>query len=102
MARPYARGFRGDVVRVARDRDDGVRIEQIATDLDVHPTTLHKWMRQADIAEGTKPGESTSESVDPLKARRRIKLLGKRMRSWHRAAACLSQAKLPGNGSTRS
>ncbi|PBA28907.1 hypothetical protein CKJ65_25755 [Mycobacterium intracellulare] len=30
--RPYPREFRDDVVRVARNRDDGVTIEQIATD----------------------------------------------------------------------
>jgi hypothetical protein len=52
---PYPREFRDDVVRVARNRDDGVTIEQIATDFGVHPMTLTKWMRQADIDEGTKP-----------------------------------------------
>lgn len=35
MARPYPREFRDDVVRVARNRDDGVTIEQIATDFGV-------------------------------------------------------------------
>jgi transposase-like protein len=40
----------------------GVTIEQIAADFGVHPMTLHKWMRQADIDEGAKPGKSTSES----------------------------------------
>lgn len=47
MPRPYPQEFRDDVVRVARNRDDGVTIEQIATDFGVHPVTLHKWMRQA-------------------------------------------------------
>ena len=64
MARPYPREFRDDVVRVARNRDDGVTIEQIAIDFGVHPMTLHKWMRQADIDEGTKPGKSTGESAE--------------------------------------
>lgn len=58
MPRPYPREFREDVVRVARNRDDGVTIEQIATDFGVHPMTLTKWMRQADIDEGTKPGKN--------------------------------------------
>jgi transposase len=35
VARPYPREFRDDVVRVARNRDDGVTIEQIATDFGV-------------------------------------------------------------------
>ncbi|ULN35476.1 transposase [Mycolicibacterium smegmatis] len=74
MARPYPREFRDDVVRVARNRDDGVAIEQISTDFGVHPVTLHKWMRQADIDEGAMPRKSTTESVELREARRRIKL----------------------------
>ena len=35
MPRPYPREFRDDVVRVARNREDGVTIEQIATDFGV-------------------------------------------------------------------
>ena len=31
MPKPYPREFRDDVVRVARNRDDGVTVEQIAT-----------------------------------------------------------------------
>ena len=57
-SRTYPREFRADVVRVARDRRDGVTIEWIATQLGVHPMTLAKWMRQADIDEGTKPGKA--------------------------------------------
>jgi len=34
---PYPREFRDDVVRVARNRDDEVTIEQIATDFGIHP-----------------------------------------------------------------
>ena len=94
--------FREDVVRVARDRDDGVTIEQIATDFGVHPMTLHKWMRQADIDEGTTPGRSTGDSGELREARRRIKLLEQENEVLRRAAAYLLQANLPGKGSTRS
>ncbi|WP_216636383.1 transposase [Mycobacterium sp. IS-1496] len=75
VPRSYPREFRDDVMRVARNRDDGVTIEQNATDFGVHPKTLHKWMRQADIDEGAKPGKSTSESAELREARRRIKFL---------------------------
>ncbi|MDM2068666.1 IS3 family transposase [Mycobacteroides abscessus] len=95
MARPYPREFRDDVVRVARNRDDGVTIEQIATDFGVHPMTLQKWLRQADIDEGTKPGKSASESGELREARRRIKLLEQENEVLRRAAAYLSQANLP-------
>jgi transposase len=53
---PYPSEFRDDVVRVASNREPGVTIEQIARDFGVHPMTLQKWMRRADIDEGAKPG----------------------------------------------
>ncbi len=102
MPKPYPREFRDDVVRVARNRDDGVTIEQIATDFGGHPMTLHKWLHQADIDEGAKPGRSTGESGELRDARRRIKLLKQENEVLRRAAAYLSQANLPGKGSTRS
>ena len=81
MARPYTREFRDDVVRVARNRDDGMTLEQIANDFGVHPMTLSKWLRQADIHDGTKPGTTTGDSAGLRQARRRrIKLLSRRTR----------------------
>ena len=102
VPRPYPREFRDDVVRVARNREDGVTIEQIATDFGVHPMTLTKWMRQADIDKGTKPGKSTSDSVELQDLRRRNRLLEQENEVLRRAAAYLSQANLPGKGVTRS
>lgn len=102
MPRPYPQEFRDDVVRVARNREDGVTIEQIATDFGVHPMTLTKWLRQADVDEGAKPGRSTGESGELRDARRRIRLLEQENEVLRRAAAYLSQANLPGKGSTRS
>ena len=62
MPKPYPKEFRDDVVRVARNREPGVTIEQIATDFGVHPMTLSKWLRQADVDDGCqarrRPGAS--------------------------------------------
>ena len=102
MPKPYPREFRDDVVRVARNREPGVTVEQIATDFGVHLMTLHKWMRQADVDEGTKPGKSTSDSAELQDLRRRNRLLEQENEVLRRAAAYLSQANLPGKGSTRS
>ena len=102
MPRPYPREFRDDVVRVARNREDGVTIEQIATDFGVHPMTLTKWMRQADIDDGARPGTSTTDSVELRELRRRNRLLEQENEVLRRAAACLSQANLPRKGTTRS
>jgi transposase len=102
VPRPYPREFRDDVVRVARDRDDGVTIEQIAGDFGVHPMTLSKWIRQADVDEGTKPGSTISDSAELRELRRRNRLLEQENEVLRRAAAYLSQSNLPGKGSTRS
>ena len=67
-------------------------IEQIATDFGVHPMTLTKWMRQADIDEGTKPGKNTSDSAELRELRRRNRLLKQENEVLRRAAAYLSQA----------
>jgi transposase-like protein len=53
---PFPREFRDDVVRVARSRGPGVTVEQIATDFGVHPMTLQKWLRRADVEEGREAG----------------------------------------------
>jgi len=102
VPKPYPQEFRDDVVRVARDREPGVTVEQIAKDFGVHPMTLFKWLRQAEIEEGAKPGASRAESAELREARKRIKLLEQENEVLRRATAYLSQANLPGKGSTRS
>ena len=102
MPKPFPREFRDDVVRVARQRDPGVTLEQIAADFGIHPMTLSKWLRQAAIDDGDRPGVTSSESAELRDARRRIKLLEQENEVLRRAAAYLSQANLPGKGSTRS
>src|SRR5258708_8239252 len=47
----------------------------IATDYGVHPMTLTKWMRQADVDDGAKPARSTGESGALRDLRRRNRLL---------------------------
>ena len=64
MPKPYPKEFRDEVVRVALNREDGVRIKDIAADFGIHPMTLSKWMRQADVDDGAKPGTSRTESVE--------------------------------------
>ncbi len=103
MPKPYPTEFRDDVVRVARNREPGVTIEQIAKDFGVHPMTLQKWACVApDVDEGAKPGQSRVEGAELREARKRIRLLEQENEVLRRAAAYLSQANLPGKGSTRS
>ena len=57
MPKPYPSEFREDVVRVARGREAGVTLEQVATDFGVHPMTLHKWLRRAASGWGQRRGK---------------------------------------------
>ncbi|MGW2781108.1 transposase, partial [Streptomyces populi] len=89
MPKPCPEEFREDVVRVARNRGPGVTVEQVAKDFGVHPMTLWKWMRRADIDDGSRPGVAGQESAELREARRRIRLLEQENEVLRRAAACL-------------
>ncbi len=102
MPKPYPKEFREDVVRVARSREPGVTLEQIAADFGVHPASLTKWIRRAEAEERGEPapggglGPARSESAELAEARKRIRLLEQENEVLRRAAAAyLSQANLP-------
>lgn len=96
MPKPYPKEFGEDVVRVARNREPGVTLEQIAADFGVHPITLSKWLRRADTDEGgAGPAPASGESAELREARKRIRLLEQENEVLRRAAAYLSQANLP-------
>lgn len=97
MPKPYPEEFRDDVVRVARAREQGVTLAQIAKDFGIHEMTLNKWMRKADIEDGNRPGTTASESAELRDLRRRNRLLEQENEILRRAAAYLSQVNLPGN-----
>jgi transposase len=102
VPKPYPREFRDDVVRVARNREPGVTSEQVADDFGVHPMTLSKWLRVAAVEDGVKPGVTSEQAAEIRELRRRNRLLEQENEVLRRAAAYLSQAQLPGKGSTRS
>ena len=77
-------------------------LEQVAKDFGIHPMTLSNCLSQDAIDAGTKASVTTSESAELREANKRIRLLEQENEVLRRAAAYLSQANLPGNGSTRS
>ncbi len=102
VPKAYPREFRDDVVAVAQRREPGVTFKEIADDFGISETCLQNWLRQADVEAGRKPGVSSSESVELRELRKRNRLLEQENEVLRRAAAYLSQANLPGKGSTRS
>jgi len=96
VPKPYPKEFRDDVVRVARNREPGQHLRQIAADFGVSESCLTNWLRNADVEDGTKPGTTNEESRENRELRKRIRLLEQENEVLRRAAAYLSQANLPG------
>lgn len=86
MAKACLQECRDDVVRVARNREPGVTIAQIAKDFGAHPMTLTTWMRRDDIDDGSKPGMASEQSAQLREANRRIRLLEQGVEVLRRAA----------------
>ena len=102
MPKPFPREFRGDVIRVARNREPGVRLKDVAADFGISESCLNGWLRRADVEDGIKPGVTEAERAENRELRTRLRLLEQENEVLRRAAAYLSQANLPGKGSTRS
>ena len=96
VPKPYPKEFRDDVVRVARNREPGQHLRQIAADFGISESCLTNWMRKADIEDGLAPGTTAGENAELREARKRIRLLEQENEVLRRAAAYLSQANLPG------
>ena len=87
-------------MRVARNREAGVSIAQVAADFGINEMTLRKWLRADD--EITHPAPPAEQSAELRELKRRNRLLDQDSEVLRRAAAYLSQDQLPGKGSTRS
>lgn len=101
MPGPYPKEFREDVVAVARRRESGVTIKQIATDFGISEATVQNWLRQADIEEGSRPGQTAADAAELRELRRRNRLLEQENEVLRKAAAYLSQANLRLGGSPK-
>lgn len=96
MPRPYPKEFREDVIRVARNRGEGVRIKDVAADFGISESCLQNWLTKADRDDGVRSGPRTEDHAENRELRRRLRLLEQENEVLRRAAAYLSQANLPG------
>lgn len=100
MPKPHPKEFRDDVVAVARRRE--ATLAEVAKDFGISDSCLRNWLRTADVEDGNRPGTTAAESAEVRELRRRNRLLEQEVEVLRRATAYLSQAHLPGKGSTRS
>jgi transposase len=93
MAQAYPPEFRRDVVAVARRRE--APLTQIAKDFGISPTCLHRWLRRAEIEDGTRDGLTLAEEAEIRELRRRNRLLEQENEVLRRAAIYLGQGVVP-------
>jgi transposase len=95
VPKPYPREFREDVIRVARNREPGVHLKQIAADFGISESCLNNWLAKADRDDGVRVGDPAQPATE-RELRKRLRLLEQENEVLRRAAAYLSQANLPG------
>lgn len=96
MPAPFPKEFREDVIRVAKSRESGVTIAQIAKDFGIHAGTLDNWLRADRVDAGEQVGTTTTEAAEVRELRKRNRLLEQENEVLRRAAAYFAQAHLPG------
>jgi transposase-like protein len=84
------------VIRVARNREPGTRLADIAKDFGISESCLTNWLKAAHVEDGIKPGVTGAEHAENRELRKRLRLLEQENEVLRRAAAYLSQANLPG------
>jgi transposase len=85
---PFPPEFRRRAVELARERARPVA--QIAAGLGISESGLRRWMAQADIDEGNRPGLTTAEVEELRRLRRENRILKMERDLLSRAAALVA------------
>jgi transposase len=93
MPKKFPPEFKRDVVAVARRGD--LRITEVAADFDVAPETVRRWVRQADIDDGVREGQTSAEQAEIVQLRRKTRRLEMENEILRRAAAYFAKDTLP-------
>ena len=93
MPKKFLEEFKRDVVRVARRGD--LTVLEVAADFDVSKESVRRWMRQADVDDGVKDGQTSTEQSEPVQLRRDKRRLEMENEILRRAAAYFAASTLP-------
>ena len=85
MPRAMPKEFRDNAVALARAGD--IPVAQLAKELGVSESGLRRWMAQADIDDGARPGVTRSESAELVALKRRNRVLEQEVEILRRASA---------------
>ena len=92
MPKKFPPEFKPDVVTVGRRGD--LSIAEVASDFDIAPESVRRWMRQADIDDGLKDGLTTAEQSEIVQLRRDKRRLEMENEILRRAAAYFAKDAL--------
>ncbi len=93
MPKKFPAEFKRDVVTVAR-RNKLTRAE-IAADFGISIESVNRWVRQAEVDDGTRDGVTTSEQTELVQLRRDKRRLEMENEILRRAAAYFAKDHLP-------
>ena len=93
MPKKYPPEFKRDVVAVARR--GGLTQAEVAIDFGVSEESVRRWTRQADIDDGVRDGQTSTEQTELVQLRRDKRRLEMENEILRRAAAYFASATLP-------
>jgi transposase len=93
MPKAFPEEFRRDVVAVARRRE--APISQIARDFGISEACVHRWLKRAEIEDGTREGLTLAEEAEIRELRKRNRLLEQENEVLRRAAIYLGRGVNP-------
>ena len=85
MPKRFPPEFKRDVVTVARRGD--LSVAEVASDFDISEQSVRRWMRQGDVDDGIKDGQTSSEQTEIVELRRDKRRLEMENEILRRAAA---------------
>ncbi len=93
MPKAFPLEFRRDVVAVARKGESSLR--QIAKDFGISESCLHRWLAEADIDDGVRPGLTSAESAELRELKKRNRTLEQENEILRRAGGVLCSRDAP-------
>ena len=89
----YPPEFKADIVALALKGE--VTKRQIAEDVGISETTLHRWIRQHEVDQGEREGTSSDEQAELRQLRKDKRRLEQENEILRRAAAYFAKDSLP-------
>ena len=73
VRRSFTPEFKAEVVALARRGDRS--IAQISQDMDLVESVIRRWVAQAEVDEGRRPGTASAEHEEIIALRKRVRVL---------------------------